>query len=225
MAANEAGLDSRSPSRPPTRFLGNLGPAGQPAAGALPLPGVPVVGELDTAGYEMATSVYSYVWPGNWPTYVTHLIEWVSATGELTWAGGILCSTVLIRVLTAPLMVKMTKNAVKLHNILPQTLPIQNEMQRCKEVGDADGQQQAMKNLQKLWADNDCSPFKAFQALLVQMPTFICFFLATRKIAETNLDSVKHGGWACMRSVELVQRHHGVGFSSHLSVPSFSSLM
>lgn len=185
-----AGPDDRSWNRPSTRLLSNIAPGapGETLSGVMT--GVPVMGELDGVGLEMSSWVIA---PWNWPTYVTHGIEWISATSGFTWAGGIICSTVAIRMLTAPLMVRMTTNAVKLHNILPETLPLQNEMQRCKEIGDASGQQQAMRDLQKLWADNNCSPFRAFAALLIQMPTFICFFLATRKIAESNMDSVKYG--------------------------------
>jgi hypothetical protein len=58
-------------------------------------------------------------------------LQWVSATSGLEWAPALVVATLGVRAMMIPLGVKMTKNATKLYNIMPETKIHVDRMNKC----------------------------------------------------------------------------------------------
>lgn len=124
-----------------------------------------------------------------------NLIELCSASTGLPWAVGIVLTTCALRLAVFPLVVQSMRNNVRLMNIQPEVQVHTERMRACTNAGDKDGANQAIERLQQLFATNHCHPLRSLVPALVQMPVFISFFLAIRKMAELPVESLKHGGY------------------------------
>eukprot|EP00040_Diaphanoeca_grandis_P015909 m.81807 g.81807 ORF g.81807 m.81807 type:complete len:446 (-) comp25452_c1_seq1:151-1488(-) len=123
-------------------------------------------------------------------------IEWICVNGDLSWAGGIIVTTVMLKVAMLPLAVMAQRNTVKMHNCMPQAKVVQDRLKACKERGDQPGVAAAAQQMGEVYAKHDCHPVKGLGLVLVQMPVFMSFFFALRNMAhsEIPIDSLVHGG-------------------------------
>ena len=81
-------------------------------------------------GTEVATAGLDTMWPSG---LVAQSLELISSGLQIEYAPAILASTLVVRACMFPLGVKMTKNATKLYNLMPETKKHVDKMNKAKE--------------------------------------------------------------------------------------------
>ena len=112
----------------------------------------------------------------------------------LPWWATIAGATVALRIALLPLAFKMQVNAAKLQNLQPETSQIMERAKYYRSIGDSKSQADEAVKLIDLYRSHQCSPVKMFVMPLAQVPIFISFFMALRKMAAAPLESMKEGG-------------------------------
>lgn len=110
-----------------------------------------------------------FVWPLSW------LIKESSFVLGGSFGLGILVATILIRLLTLPLMVKQIKSSKKMQELQP-------ELQKIREKYKNDPQK-AQQETMVVFQKNNVNPLAGCLPLIVQMPILIAFYHA---IIRTN---------------------------------------
>ena len=142
------------------------------------------VGDLGSLGL-------SYSWPSGW---ITQFLEAFYITSELPWWATIILYTLTVRILLLPLIVNMMKIQAKMAKINPKMMACQQDLQIAKEKKDMPKLQKAAERMQKLYADENISPFSALKGPIIQGAILISTFLALRKMADLPVPSFEHGG-------------------------------
>nr|GME06788.1 mitochondrial inner membrane protein OXA1-like [Ipomoea batatas] len=120
-----------------------------------------------------------------------YLIDYVHCVTGFNWWASIVCTTLLIRWLTLPLMIQQLKATSKLALLRPKLDDIRQEMQnRGMAPAAVNEGQQRMK---ELFNEHKVTPFAAFRGIFIQGPIFVSFFLAISNMAE-KVPSFKEGG-------------------------------
>ncbi len=135
--------------------------------------GIPHIGELRELG------LGSYSSP---PGLLQNLIEFCSATTALPWACGIAMTTVILRTAMLPLVIKSMRNNVRLSNIQPEIMQLNERLQALTKAGDKAGAALVTDKMRQLFEDNQCHPLASFAPVLVQFPLFLSFFFAIRSM-------------------------------------------
>ncbi|KNE64167.1 YidC/Oxa1 family membrane protein insertase [Allomyces macrogynus ATCC 38327] len=148
---------------------------------------VHAIGDLHAAGLASAWTPVGWIQQG---------LEVLHATAGLPWWASIAAMTVGIRFTLFPLMVKLQRNAVVMHNIRPELDRITAMIQTAQQSGDAVAMKEAAMAAQDLFHRHNVHPLKALGVPLMQAPIMISFFLAIRNLAEANIPSFAHGGLA-----------------------------
>ena len=120
-------------------------------------------------------------------------LDFVHQCGVPWWAA-IAGLTVLLRLTMFPLVVKLQANAVRMNNIRPQLDKLTARMKQHKQAGNDLLAAQVLAEMQQLYIKNKCHPIKMMGMPLLQVPVFISFFLALRRMAAVPLESMKEGG-------------------------------
>ena len=128
------------------------------------------------------------------PGWITQLLDFVGTSSHLPWWGTIIVTTVLLRVIIAPVNIAGQKNAIRLSNISPKMKQLMDDVKHHKAAGDPASMQRAVMEVQTLMRDNNANPFKSFTPLLVQFPLMFSFFLALERIAKSGSLSFAQGG-------------------------------
>jgi YidC/Oxa1 family membrane protein insertase len=102
--------------------------------------------------------------------------------------------TIFLRAAIFPLVVRVQKNNVRMQAIQPQSKALMDGLKEANTAGDKAKAQAYGHELTKLWRDNDCNPWKSMVLPLVQMPLFMSFFFAIRKMAYLPVPQLKEGG-------------------------------
>ena len=100
-----------------------------------------------------------------------------------------------MRAALLPFILKGNRAVTLMHNIKPITDPINASMKRAKANGDKLGQQQYTMKLWQTYKEHNVSPLQPMWAM-VQMPVFISFFLASRKMGMVHVPGMEDGGFA-----------------------------
>eukprot|EP00898_Chlorokybus_atmophyticus_P001449 jgi/Chlat1/2304/Chrsp17S02799 len=123
------------------------------------------------------------------------LIEAFHVYAHLPWWGAIAATTVALRALMLPLVIRQMKVTARLSLMRPQMEKLKEEL----DAGLARKDPQALANyqtqLKALFAKHQVSPFKMFGTMIIQAPLFICFFLAIRRMAEGIPSFAEGGPW------------------------------
>ncbi|KAJ3360805.1 Mitochondrial inner membrane protein oxa1l [Kappamyces sp. JEL0680] len=127
-------------------------------------------------------------------------VGWIESAVELThvslglpWWGTIIASTVLVRLLLFPIVVKAQRTSVLLQNMRPAMDAIKERSAKLKKLGDLQGFQRENMKMMTLFQEHKMSPLSPFWGM-VQIPVFISFFLAVKKMAEIPLPGLSTGG-------------------------------
>uniref|UniRef100_A0A0A9D761 Membrane insertase YidC/Oxa/ALB C-terminal domain-containing protein n=1 Tax=Arundo donax TaxID=35708 RepID=A0A0A9D761_ARUDO len=117
-------------------------------------------------------------------------MEAVQSFTGLNWWACIALTTVMIRLVTVPLLVNQMKSTMKLNAIRPEIEAINEEMRnstdpRSMEVG--------RQKLGELFLRNGVTPFTPLKGLFMQGPIFMSFFFAISNMVE-KVPSLKGGG-------------------------------
>ena len=123
------------------------------------------------------------------PGLISYFIEICSASTGLPWAAGIILTTLSIRVVLLPLILKSMRNNVIMANLAPEITLHSERMKKCNKSGDMDGAQDAQQRLMKLFESNNIHPLKGLIPIIIQMPIFISMFMAIRAMAELPVRS------------------------------------
>lgn len=121
-------------------------------------------------------------------------LEYLHCSLHLPWWAAIIVSTVALRTLILPLAVRVQSNAVKLNNIRPETEALMAKIRQYNQSGNKMLSAQTSAKLMALYQKHDCSPFKMFLMPAVQVPIFVSFFIAIRKMAAVPVETMKTGG-------------------------------
>lgn len=124
------------------------------------------------------------------------VLEAIHVTTGLPWWAAIAATTVAIRTLMLPLMVKVQRNNARVANINPDLQRIMNNVNEAKKSGDQMAIAKYSQQAQQLFKDNGCHPAKSLLLPVFQAPVMISFFMALRGMAELPVPGFLDGGLA-----------------------------
>ncbi|XP_025794694.1 LOW QUALITY PROTEIN: mitochondrial inner membrane protein OXA1-like [Panicum hallii] len=150
------------------------------AAASVPVPPAPYAGEVAAAAAESFPPVAA----------LQYLLDAVQSFTGLNWWATIALTTVLIRLLTVPMLINQMKSTMKLNDLRPEIEAINEEMRnstdpRSMEVG--------KQKLGELFIRHGVTPFTPLKGLFIQGPIFMSFFFAISNMVE-KVPSLKGGG-------------------------------
>ena len=103
---------------------------------------------------------------------LTTLLEWLHATGGLSWAWAIIALTLVVRVLIVPLTVKQIRSMQHLQAHAPQLKALQQKYKNDK--------QRMNEEVMKFYRENKINPAASCLPILFQIPIFISLFFVLR---------------------------------------------
>ena len=127
---------------------------------------------------------------------VQQALELLHVQAGMPWWLSIAAVAAILRIALLPLALAMQRNTARMFNIQPEVSRILLNMQQCSKIGDQVGQAQEGLKLAELYREHKVNPFKMFFMPLVQMPIFLTFFVAIRRMAAAPVESMKMGGFA-----------------------------
>ena len=122
------------------------------------------------------------------------LLEWTHVTTGLPWYLTIGVVVIGIRILLLPILVKGMASNARFAHIQPTMMGNIQKIKRAKEEGDMVEVQRVQLATKQLLTDNNCHPLKGLIPPLVQMPLFIIFFVALRRMVAAGLPDFSTGG-------------------------------
>jgi YidC/Oxa1 family membrane protein insertase len=128
----------------------------------------------------------------------------------LPWWATVAAATGLARLLVLPLTLNTFQNSARMQSIKPDLEAIKERMQTALQTGDQNRTRTAQQDMLRLLRENRISPFRSLVNPLVQMPLFIAFFFALRKLARIHPDELKEGGFAWFRDLSAPDPFYGL---------------
>lgn len=125
---------------------------------------------------------------------IEEFFEILHVTTGLPWWGTITLATIILRLALFPLIIKGQLNIAKLTKIQPKSQKLMDQIRKAREEGDQQTLMIKSVELKQLFLDNDINMFSSSLLPLVQMPIFISFFIALRKMAELPVPGFEHDG-------------------------------
>eukprot|EP00123_Amoebidium_parasiticum_P018277 comp24157_c1_seq1/m.44006 comp24157_c1_seq1/g.44006 ORF comp24157_c1_seq1/g.44006 comp24157_c1_seq1/m.44006 type:complete len:418 (-) comp24157_c1_seq1:378-1631(-) len=155
----------------------------------------------------------------NWPPgLLQQLMETMCVEFSMPWWQAIVGVTIGIRLLILPIALKAMRNNMILSNIKPEMDEIQARMKECFDRKDhAAGQKEVLK-LQAMFTQHNVHPAKSLIMPVVQMPLFISFFLAIKRMAELPVESMKTGGLLWVTDLTIPDPYYILPVASGLSM-------
>ena len=122
------------------------------------------------------------------------VMEYIHVHAHLPWWAAIVASTVLLRVVIFPLVMKVQKNGVIMNNINPELQKLMKKQKEYRQMGNRTLADQYSFKIWNVYQKNNCNPLKMAMLPLIQVPLFISFFMAIRRMAAVPVESMKTGG-------------------------------
>lgn len=126
------------------------------------------------------------------------LIQWsleaIHINTGLPWWASIITATVILRSAMFPLAIRVQANAARFNNIRPETEKLMAKIKHHNRFGRKNLSAMANKKLMDLYSEHNCSPLKMMITPFIQVPIFISFFIAIRRMANVPVESMKTGG-------------------------------
>ena len=144
-------------------------------------------------------------------------LEYLHVQAHLPWWLAIVSSTLVLRMLLFPLAVKMQANAARLNNMRPEMEKLMKKMQRYKREGNETMAGQTTAELLALYRENNCNPMKAMIMPFLQIPVFLSFFVAIRRMAAVPVESMKSGGLYWFTDLTLPDPYYALPFMACFS--------
>ncbi|KAK0554617.1 hypothetical protein OC845_000649 [Tilletia horrida] len=147
---------------------------------------------------------------GWWPPtgWLQTFLDYMTTTTGLPWWATIMGTTIALRLCLAPLLVYVQGNTIRLANIQPRLQGIMDDITHAKATGDLALLQSRAQQVQQIFKENDCHPFRSFLLPVVQMPIFISFFFALRGMADAGLPGFKDGGLAWFTDLSVADPYY-----------------
>ncbi|KAF9007711.1 Mitochondrial inner membrane protein oxa1l, partial [Haplosporangium bisporale] len=144
------------------------------------------------------------------------VLEAVHISTGLPWWATIAATTVAIRTLLVPFIVKLQGNTARLHNVKPQLERLTENMKLAKESNDTAALARFSAQTQELFAKNDCNPIKSLILPLIQAPVMISFYLALRDMANLPVPQFQDGGLAWFTDLTIADPTYVLPVASSL---------
>uniref|UniRef100_A0A670YRH9 Membrane insertase YidC/Oxa/ALB C-terminal domain-containing protein n=1 Tax=Pseudonaja textilis TaxID=8673 RepID=A0A670YRH9_PSETE len=122
---------------------------------------------------------------------IMKILESLHLDMGLPWWGAIVGGTLLARCLVFPIIVKCQQQAVNLNNHYPQMSEMNSRISNARKSGN---QKECKLRVQEMSGFYTAYRLDLFFPLRSQMPIFISFFFALRKMAECPVPSMQTGG-------------------------------
>jgi len=127
------------------------------------------------------------------PGFAEYVLEAVYINTHLPWFATIAATTILIRVVCFPIMVKVQRASAIIQNLKPKSDPLTAEIKKLREEGDMPMATQKTRDLQALFKANNVSPLTPVLGL-IQMPIFVSFFMAIQSMSNLPVPGFDTGG-------------------------------
>jgi len=121
------------------------------------------------------------------------LLESLHSYPGAEWAVVIAGTTVFMRVMMFPVIMSVMRNSQRLQLITGQVKNLTDKMNAAATTDPA-LMKRYSNEISALFKANNCHPFKSIRGILVQMPVFMGFFFAIRRIAEADPTFAQSGG-------------------------------
>ncbi len=121
-------------------------------------------------------------------------MEWIHLHTGMPWWASIITCTIILRTALLPIAIKMQANTARMNNIKPETEKLMAKIKHHNRFGQHNLTAIANKKLMDLYREHNCSPLKLALTPFVQIPIFISFFIALRRMAAAPVESMKTGG-------------------------------
>ncbi|XP_053983602.1 mitochondrial inner membrane protein OXA1L [Hylaeus volcanicus] len=125
---------------------------------------------------------------------VQSALEWIHISCNMPWWSTIMIGTVICRTLLVPLVIKTQRHTAMYRNNLPEMEKLQTKMTEARQCGNDYEAAMHAQDLMKFMSKKSVNPLKCFTVTAIQMPVFVSFFLALKKMANTPVESLKEGG-------------------------------
>ena len=126
--------------------------------------------------------------------WLQSMMEYIHIHTGLPWWGAIVASTFVLRAIIFPVMMRAQKNGVVLNNINPELQKLMKKQREYRQIGNKMMSDQYGMKIWNLYQKNNCNPLKMAVMPLLQLPLFLSFFIAIRKMAAVPVESMKTGG-------------------------------
>jgi YidC/Oxa1 family membrane protein insertase len=103
---------------------------------------------------------------------LTAVLEWLHASGGLTWAWSIIVLTIMVRIVIVPLTVKQIRSMQHLQVHAPQLKALQQKYKNDK--------QRMNEEVMKFYRENKINPAASCLPIILQIPIFIALFFVLR---------------------------------------------
>ncbi|XP_077542603.1 OXA1L mitochondrial inner membrane protein isoform X2 [Haemaphysalis longicornis] len=125
---------------------------------------------------------------------VQQLLDLLHSSTGLPWWATIAASTLVVKVLLLPLIIKGQKNSIHMNNNLPQMQHLQAKMTEARNMGNQLEAARLANELMIFMKEKNVNPLKSMIIPMAQAPVFISFFFALRGMANLPIESFKTGG-------------------------------
>lgn len=122
-----------------------------------------------------------------------YCLEMLHVSCDLPWWAAISVLTVFVKVITIPPAISMAKNNVKMCNIMPRMMEIQDKMTLARQEGNREEAAIYAFELQQLMRENAVNPL-SFMNIFLRIILHLPIFMALREMAYLPVESLKTGG-------------------------------
>ncbi|KAL7306392.1 hypothetical protein TKK_0001813 [Trichogramma kaykai] len=133
---------------------------------------------------------------GGWtpPGMIQQALDLLHTQVGLPWWATIVCSTVAIRCLLLPIVIKIQRYAANMHNVQPEMQYIQAQLTEARKMGDQMEVMRLSGDMYRFMKEKNINPLTNAGLPLLQAPIFLSFFWALRGMVRAPVHSMADGG-------------------------------
>jgi YidC/Oxa1 family membrane protein insertase len=143
--------------------------------------------------------------PAGW---IRDALEAIHVGMGIPWWGTIMLTTACLRLALFPLVVRMQAHNSRMAAIADQQKVLMEKMGEVKAKGDQQGAQVYAAQLAQLWKEHDVHPVRSLGLPILQMPLFLAFFFALRKLVALPVPQLKEGGMAWFTDLTMADPYY-----------------
>jgi YidC/Oxa1 family membrane protein insertase len=107
---------------------------------------------------------------------LTAVLEWLHATGGLSWAWSVVALTIIVRILLVPLTVRQIHSMQRMQQYLPQMKEIQKRYKNDRRKQN--------EELMKFYKEHQINPASSCLPIIPQIPIFFALYFVLRDFDE-----------------------------------------
>ena len=140
--------------------------------------------------------------------WLQSMIEFVHVQADLPWWAAIVVSTFILRAVIFPVVMKIQKNGVIMNNINPEIQKLMKKQREYRQAGNKMLSDQYSYKIWSVYQKHNCNPLKMAVMPLIQLPVFLSFFIAIRKMAAVPVESMKTGGMLWFQDLTVADPYY-----------------